>query len=46
MFFLYKFSHSGAFQFDYVLYFFISKTGVSSPVLTIKILVVEIFGFY
>ena len=48
MFFLHKFLQSGAFGLclDYVIYFYILTKGLSSPVFTIKILVVQIFGWY
>ena len=34
------------FNLDYVIHFYISQKGLSCPVFTIKILVVEIFGYY
>ena len=46
MFFLHKFSHSGPFTLDYVVFFDIPKKALSSPIFTIKILVVKIFGCY
>ena len=34
------------FNWNYVIYFYIPKKGLTSPVFTIKILVAEIFGCY
>ena len=46
MFFFHKFFHSGAFQFGLFYPFYISKKGLSNPVFSIKILVVEIIDCY
>ena len=47
MLFLHKSGTAEPFNLDYVIYFYIpNKKGLSSPVFTVKILVVQTFGCY